>query len=61
MKYTILGFSQKDAYELGLDVTDLVTLRQFMDFKVVLHEDNDKTIWRLFTFLDGLILRQGPG
>ncbi|MBU5337266.1 hypothetical protein [Intestinibacter bartlettii] len=33
MKYTIMGFSQKAAYELGLDVTDLVILRWFVDFK----------------------------
>ncbi|MDO5011777.1 MAG: hypothetical protein Q4E31_13200 [Intestinibacter bartlettii] len=33
MKYTFLGFSQKAACELGLDVTDLVILRWFVDFK----------------------------
>ena len=33
MKYTFLGFSQKAACELGLDVTDLIILRWFVDFK----------------------------
>lgn len=32
MKYTILGFSQKKAIELGLDVTDLLIIRWFVDF-----------------------------
>ncbi|WP_455544078.1 hypothetical protein [Intestinibacter sp.] len=33
MKYTIEGFLQKTAVELGLDVLDLVILRCFIDFK----------------------------
>ena len=33
MKFTILGFSQPAAYDLGLDVNDLAILRWFIDFK----------------------------
>ncbi|NME95326.1 DnaD domain protein [Clostridium cochlearium] len=33
MKYTIHGFSQKKAVELGLDNDDLLILRYFIDFK----------------------------
>ncbi|MGO0903500.1 hypothetical protein ACYZFO_10915 [Clostridioides difficile] len=32
MKYTILGFSQKKAVELGLNTKDLLILRWFVDF-----------------------------
>ncbi|AXU54378.1 TPA: hypothetical protein ACGFEM_002017 [Clostridioides difficile] len=32
MKYTILGFSQKKAIELGLNTKDLLILRWFVDF-----------------------------
>lgn len=32
MRYTILGFSQKEAMELKLDVNDLLILRWFVDF-----------------------------
>ncbi|MGO0882428.1 hypothetical protein ACTPDI_06545 [Clostridioides difficile] len=32
MKYTILGFSQKKAVELGLNIRDLLILRWFVDF-----------------------------
>lgn len=32
MKYTILGFNQKKAIELGLDLDDLLILRWFIDF-----------------------------
>ena len=33
MKYTIEGFSQKVAKDLGLDALDLIILRWFVDFK----------------------------
>lgn len=33
MKYTIMGFSQAKAVELGLDVQDLTILRWFIDYK----------------------------
>ena len=33
MKYTIEGFSQQAAHELGLDALDLIILRWFVDFK----------------------------
>ena len=33
MKYTIHGFSQSKAVELGLDNDDLLILRYFIDFK----------------------------
>ncbi len=33
MKYTIMGFSQKAAFDFKLDLTDLCILRWFVDFK----------------------------
>ncbi len=33
MKYTILGFSQRRAIELGLDLKHLIVLRWFVDYK----------------------------
>lgn len=33
MKYTIMGFSQKKLIEFGLDLTDTLILRWFVDFK----------------------------
>lgn len=39
MKYTILGFNQKIALEMNLDLTDLMILRYFIDFK-----DTDKMV-----------------
>ena len=32
MKFTILGFSQPAAYDLGLDINDLAILRWYIDF-----------------------------
>lgn len=57
MKYTILGFSQRRAVELGLDLKHLMVLRWFVDFKdsgkmtTKMFED-DKYYWVKY---DGLI------
>lgn len=57
MKYTILGFSQRRAVELGLDLKHLMVLRWFVDFKdsgnmtIKMFED-DKYYWVKY---DGLI------
>ncbi len=50
MKYTILGFSQEKALELGLDVYDLLIVRWFVDFysssKMVKMNVGDRTyVW----------------
>ena len=46
MKYTILGFSQRKAVELGLDLKQLLILRWFVDYK-----DTDKMSYKIFGFL----------
>ncbi|WP_455543651.1 hypothetical protein [Intestinibacter sp.] len=33
MKFTIIGFSQKESVKFGLDSLDLTILREFVDFK----------------------------
>ena len=43
MKYTILGFSQRRAVELGLDLKHLVVLRWFVDYK-----DTGKMSYKIF-------------
>ena len=47
MKYTILGFSQEKALELGFDVDDLLIIRWFVDFcsssKMIKMNVGDKT------------------
>ena len=50
MKYTILGFSQEKALELGFDVNDLLIIRWFVDFysssKMVKMNVGDRTyVW----------------
>ena len=43
MKYTIHGFSQQKAIELGLDDRDLMILRWFVDYK-----DTGKMVKKIF-------------
>ncbi|MBU5336572.1 hypothetical protein [Intestinibacter bartlettii] len=56
MEYTILGFSQKAACELGLDITDLAILRWFVNSKDSgkMHSiliDNEKYYWIFYKTL----------
>lgn len=43
MKFTILGFSQKKAIELGIDLDGLLLLRYFIDFK-----ESDAMVTKIF-------------
>lgn len=50
MKFTILGFNQKVALNLNLDITDLLILRWFIDFyhsekMVKMNVDGEEYVW----------------
>ena len=45
MKYTILGFSQRKAVELGLDLKQLLILRWFVDYKDIKAENGLVEMW----------------
>ncbi|XTR39275.1 hypothetical protein ACQQ2T_15260 (plasmid) [Paraclostridium tenue] len=58
MKYTIEGFNQRNAINIGLNSEDLVLLRWFVDFKntndmkkIYLNEVNDMGYWVSYSYL----------